>query len=140
MGTPVSGPGKFSQRTDKQPMASLNNADYGEQKAYKQLQQDAPMAASGDLPPGGMDFASLFGNPASRVVPLTEDSRQPGVPVTDGANAGMGAGIEALGLTPEDAQTRAQQAAWLPAYEAMANKPGSSSAARALVRQIKAAQ
>lgn len=141
MGTPVSGPGRFSQRTDRQPMASLNNADYGEQKAYKQLQQDAPMAASGGMPAGqGMDFASLFGNPADRVVPLGQESSQPNIPVTNGAALGMGAGVDALGLPPVDAQTKAKQAAWLPALEAMANKPDSSSAARALVRQIKAAQ
>lgn len=141
MSTPVSGPGRFSQRTDRQPMAQLPNADYGEQKAFKQLQQDAPMSTGGGgVPSGGMDFASMFGDPAGRVVPLGEDSRQPGVPVTDGASMGMGAGIDALGLAPEDAQSKATTAAWLPALEAMANKPDSSSAARALIRQLKAAQ
>lgn len=136
-GMPVSGPGRFSQRTDRQPMAQLPNADYGEQKAYKQLQQDAPMASSSQLPPG-TDFSSLFGSAASRVIPMNQESGMPGVPVTDGAELGAGSGIEALGLQPEDAKTNATLAAWLPAWEAMANKPDSSSAARALVRKTKA--
>jgi hypothetical protein len=138
-GMPVSGPGKFSQRTDKQPMQSLNNADYGEQKAYKQLQQDAPMASQPSVPAGqGMDFSSLFGNAASRVIPLGQESGMPNTPVTDGAALGPGAGPEALGLGPADAQTAAKLQAWLPALEFMANKPDSSSAARALVRRLKA--
>jgi hypothetical protein len=124
-----------------QPQAQLPNANYGEQKAYKQLQQDAPMAASSGVPSGqGMDFASMFGNPASRVVPLGADTSQPNTPVTDGAAMGMGAGLDALGLTPEDMQSNAKLKAWLPALEGMANKPDSSAAARALIRQLKAAQ
>jgi hypothetical protein len=137
-GMQVSGPGKFSQRTDKQPLASLNNADYGEQKAYKQLQQDAPMAASPSVPSGqGMDFSSLFGNAASRVIPIGQESGQPGVPVTNGASMGAGAGMDALGLQPVDAASQAEIKAWLPALEAMANNPNSSSSARALVRKMK---
>lgn len=137
-GIPVSGPGKFSQRTDRQPIAAVPNADYGEQKAYKQLQQDAPMAASPGTPPAGMDFDSLFGSAASRVIPMDQESGQPNVPVTDGANAGPGVDMSALGIAPQDAQSMAKLKAWLPALEAMANKPDSSAAARALVRRLKA--
>lgn len=140
-GMPVSGPGRFSQRTDKQPLAQLNNADYGEQKAYKQLQQDAPMASAPGTPPGPpMDFDSLFGSAAGRVIPMGQDSGQPNVPVTDGANAGPGSDMSALGIMPQDAQSMAKMKAWLPALEAMANKPDSSAAARALVRRLKATQ
>lgn len=136
---PVSGPGKFSQRTDRQPMAQLPNADYGEQKAYKQLQQDAPMASAPGVPSGGgMDFESLFGPASSRVIPMNQESGQPGVPVTDGAALGPGAGVDALGLSPENAQSKAELAAWMPALEKIANKPTSSSSARALIRSMKA--
>lgn len=141
-GIPVSGPGKFSQRTDRQPIRDIPNADYGEQTAYKQLQQDAPMARQPDMPPAsamrGMDFASLFGNPADRVVPMGADSQEPNTPVTDGANFGPGADSSSLGLKAPDAQSNAQLASWLPALEFLASKPDSSIQARALVRSIKA--
>src|SRR5690242_8754259 len=99
-GMPVSGPGKFSQRTDKQPLAQLNNADYGEQKAYKQLQQDAPMAKAPDLPGGTPDLSQLFQGASANVVPMSAPTQQPGTPVTDGAAAGPGRGVEAMGVNP----------------------------------------
>lgn len=137
-GIPVSGPGKFSQRTDRQPMAQLPNADYGEQKAYKQLQQDAPMAASPGVPPAqGMDFASMFGNPADRVVPLNAESSQPGVPVTDGAALGAGAGTDAMGFSkPRSQQDLQNLASQLPVLQFMANQPNASWGLRQLVRNI----
>lgn len=139
MGTPVSGPGKFSQRTDKQPIATLNNANYGEQKDYKQLQQDAPVAASPQQGPApAMDFASMFGNAAGRVVPMNAESTQPNVPVTNGASMGAGAGTEALGLQSQQTDLKAM-ASQLPVIEFMANQPNASWGLRNLVRQIKGA-
>lgn len=134
MGTPVSGPGKFSQRTDKQPIQAVPNADYGEQKAYKQLQQDAPMASSPELP-SGASFSDLFGDPSQRVTPLNADSTQPGVPVTDGAALGPGAGADMLGSPNE--QAKQTNAAYMVVYEFLANQPGTSDSARNLVRQMK---
>ena len=134
-GTPVSGPGKFSQRTDKQPIAQLNNANYGEQKAYKQLQQDAPMAASPDVPGGKPDLSQMFQGASANVTPIGADSSQPNTPVTDGANAGPGQGQAAV--TPPTSQASKVLASYLPALEFMANQPGTSDAARNLVRQIK---
>lgn len=137
-GIPVSGPGPYSQRTDRQPIQQVPNAGYGEQKAYKQLQQDAPMAASSGMPQGSMDFASLFGNPADRVIPMGAESSQPGTPVTDGAALGMGQGMAALGLgdsrSKQDMQNLASQ---LPVLEYMANQPNASWGLRQLVRNIK---
>jgi hypothetical protein len=139
-GQPVSGPGKFSQRTDKQPIASLDNANYGEQKDYKQLQQDAPVAAAPQGPPagGGMDFSSMFGSAANRVVPMDAESTQPNVPVTNGASMGAGAGTEALGLQSGKTDLKAM-ASQLPVIEFMANQPNASWGLRNLVRQIKGA-
>ena len=133
---PVSGPGKFSQRTDRQPIAQLNNADYGEQKAYKQLQQDAPMASAPGMP-GTPDLSQMFSGAAANVVPMGQPSGQPGVPVTNGADAGPGVGMDALGLQSPDQQAAAQTAAYMPAYMFLANKPGSSSTARNLIRRIR---
>jgi len=137
-GIPVSGPGQFSRRTDRQPIQQIPNADYGEQKAYKQLQQDAPVAQSSGMPQGSMDFASMFGNPADRVVPMGAESSQPGVPVTDGAALGMGQGMDALGLgvsrSQQDLRNLASQ---LPVLEFMANQPNASWGLRQLVRSVK---
>lgn len=133
MGTPVSGPGGFSQRTDKavsEANRNLPNADYGEQAQYQEQQAGAPMAQS------GMDFASIFGNPGASVVGLGEPSQRPEVPVTDGAAVGPGAGMEAI-ATGTDPMTD-QMRAWIPALEWMANQPNSSDSARNLLRQVKA--
>lgn len=133
MGTPTSGPGQFSKRTDKavsQANRSLPNPDYGEQAAYQEQQQGAPMAQGGGAP----DFSSMFGNPSSNVVGLGEDTTMPDVPVTDGADSGPGAGSEILpGGQPNPNLSKLK--AYLPALEYMADN-GNSDAARNLVRQI----
>lgn len=142
MAIPVSGPGPYSQRTDRQAIQSVPNAGYGEQKAYKQLQQDAPVAQDSGMPAaggGGMDFASMFGSPADRVVPMNAESNQPGTPVTDGAALGAGAGVSALNLqSPKSKQDLQNLAPQLPVLEWMANRPNASWGLRQLVRQIKA--
>jgi hypothetical protein len=133
MGTPVSGPGPFSQRSDKQPQQTLPNANYGENKDYQELQSGAPMAAdSGHI---AQSFSQLFGNPAQNVTGLNADSTMPDVPVTDGAAMGPGQGPEALSSS-QSAQNN-QMAAWLPALEFIANQPGGSDSAKNLVRQLK---
>lgn len=134
MGTPVSGPGQFSQRTDKavsEANRQLPNAGYGEQAQYQEQLAGAPMAQSQP------SFGDMFGNPSSRVIGFGEGSQQPNTPVTDGAALGEGAGLEALSSTPPD--PRLQQArAWIPALEWMANQPGSGDSARNFLRQVKA--
>ena len=140
MGTPVSGPGKFSERTDKavgEANRNLPDAGYGEQAAYQEQQGGAAMAQSGG---GNVDFASLFGDPTSRVVGLNEPSAQPDTPVTDGAALGAGAGMEALGLADQKAQDLQSIVPYLPVLEFMANQPGASWAMRNLVRKAKAMQ
>lgn len=136
MGTPVSGPGRFSERTDKavgEANRQLPNADYGEQAAYQEQLAGAPAAQS----PSSPSFSDMFGSPASRVIGFDADSQQPDVPVTDGAALGAGAGLEALGTTPPD--PRLQQArSWIIALEWMASQPGSGDSARNFLRQVKA--
>lgn len=137
-GIPVSGPGPYSQRTDRQPIQSVPNAGYGEQKAYKQLQQDAPMAQSGGAAAAPMDFATLFGSAADRVIPMDAESNQPGTPVTSGASMGAGVGIEALNLGDDKSKRDLQNLApQLPFLEWMANRPDASWGLRQLVRRVK---
>lgn len=134
MGTPVSGPGGFSKRTDKavsEANRSLPNAGYGEQAEYQEQVQGAPMGADG---PG---FSEMFGNPASGVIPLGAETAQPETPVTDGAALGAGAGPEALSSTQLNDPTLDKLRAYLPALQYMADA-GNSDSARNMVRQIQA--
>lgn len=136
MSTPVSGPGGFSKRTDRavsEANRSLPNADYGEQAAYQEQVGGAPMAESVNVE--GMNFNDLFGNAAANVTPLDAESALPGIPVTDGADAGLGAGSEALSSSQQ--QSTNYMASYLTVLEFIANQPGSSDSARNLVRQIK---
>lgn len=132
--TTPSGPGQFSKRTDKavsEANRSLPNADYGEQAQYQEQLQGAPMAQ--DVT--GMNFNDLFGNSAGNVTPLDAESAMPDVPVTDGAALGPGAGVDALSSSQSLANT--YMASYLPVLEYMASRPGSSDAARNLVRVLK---
>lgn len=136
MTTPVSGPGQFSQRTDKavtNANTTLPNAAYGENKDYQDLKSAAPMATDGGAI--ASSFGSLFGNPSANVVGLNEDSSMPDVPVTDGAALGPGQGPEAL--SSSQSQSNQYLASYMIALEFMANQPGSSDAARNLVRVLK---
>lgn len=139
---PVSGPGALSKRTDggpgaKQPLRVPTGGAYGDASALQQTEQGAPMGASaGSAAPA----ASLLAGMSVPSGPgLAAPTQQPGVPVTDGAASGPGAGPEALGLPVQQDQDMQALAAYLPVFEHMASQPGSSSAARNLVRSIKGA-
>ena len=137
MTTPVaSGPGALSRRTDRGPaqkIRELPDAEYGEAATYKDLQQSAPLAQS----PGAEGVPTQENPYANQVVPLGEPSLNPGMPVTDGAAAGAGAGLEALGLVPQSDQDMQKWMAYLPVLEYMANQEGASWAMRNVVRQLK---
>lgn len=138
MTTPVSGPGQFSKRTDKAVGAanrSLPNPEYGEQAQYQEQLAAAPLANTQSMNVEGMNFNDLFGNAADSVVGLGEDTQMPDVPVTDGADAGAGAGSEVLSSTQQTADN--YMASYLPVLEFIANQPGSSDAARNMVRNLK---
>lgn len=136
MGTPVSGPGKFSQRTDKavsNANSTLPNAAYGENKDYQDIRSAAPMAASPGVPE---DLGALMGSMRPEAIGLGEPSQQPDVPVTDGAAVGPGAGLEAIAPPPED-PAASRNASWMSALIYMADRPNSSDSARNLVRTLK---
>lgn len=99
------------------------------------------MASTGNGLPPGTDFSSLFGNAASRVVPMGAESSQGNVPVTAGAAAGPGPGLDALGISQNlGAEDLAKLKPYLPVLEFMGNSSGASHAMRNLVRQVKAMQ
>jgi hypothetical protein len=137
--TTPSGPGAFSQRTDKavgNANASLPNAQYGENRDYQDIKAGAPMA-TGDMQATPINLQQLFAGMGQSTIPMNAESQLPNVPVTDGAAAGAGAGPEALGLSSPPPNQDAIKAA-LFAAEWMANRPGSSDSARNLIRKLKA--
>src|SRR5437899_2709769 len=138
MGTPTPGPGKFSQRTDKavsEANRDLPNAGYGEQAAYQEQQQGAKMAqdAGGNTP----NFADLFGQASSRVVPMNSPTTQPDVPVTAGAASGAGPGQEALNLPDQQNEDLQKLQGDMTLFEFMENQPGASWTMRNVVRKVK---
>lgn len=81
---PVSGPGSLSGRTDGQ----LAQPGSGQRVNTSRSQASTPGAGPG-------------ADPLAQIVGLGEPSTQPGVPVTDGAALGAGAGLDVLGLPGE---------------------------------------
>ena len=87
----VSGPGKFSQRTDggpgdSQPIRYVPGMDYGGGQELMDIQAGAPMAA--DSGPS--------------VIPFHAPTQRPDEPVTHGAPVGAGPGPEALPVGAPD--------------------------------------
>jgi len=132
----VSGPGKFAKRTDSQPVTDIPNAAYGEQAAFRSIQQGAPMAVGQSTPPVG---ASNGGAPPG-VTPLTAPSQRPNEPVTSGADLGAGPTSAVLGIpsTPQAQRSRDSQDLQ-PALQAMisyAESEHASAGFRRYVREV----
>lgn len=121
-GAPLSPPGALSQRTDKQPAMQLPDAGYGEQAAFQEIQQGAPMA--GMAPPPDM-FAP---------------TERPDVPLYDGAAYGPGAGPEALPTSTSFDSDNAMIAKYLPQFEQMAAQEGTPDSFRQFVRYLRGAR
>lgn len=138
MTTPtVSGPGALSRRTDTSPtqkLATLPDADYGENAAYQDLQRGAGLAQSS----GGEQMQPQPNPYMQQIVPMGAPTQNPNTPVTDGAAAGPGADMSALGLVPQSQQDMRQWLPYLPVLEVEANKEGASWTMRNVVRQLKA--
>jgi hypothetical protein len=132
---PVSGPGAHSRRTDgKQPSMDLPDADYGEGAAFQDIQSSAPLAQTGST-----SGASAAGAPMlpSGLTGLGAPTTQPDMPVTDGADYGMGAGQEALGLPPSASKQDAQYLSkYLPTLISIAERDDTPPGTKAWVRNI----
>lgn len=87
---PVSGPGKFSQRTDggpEQPMRYVPGMPYGEGQELMDIQHGAPMAEAA----------------GPQMIPFHAPTERPDEPITHGAPIGAGPGPEALPVgAPDD--------------------------------------
>ena len=96
-GTPVSPPGKFSQRTDMaaQPKMDLPDAQYGEAAQFDALQGAAPMAAKPQ---------------PVKASPLRAPSARPDEPVTAGAPFGPGDSMSPMTVATPGAAGQGQMA------------------------------
>lgn len=143
---PVSGPGSLSRRTDggpgksngRQPVAELPDAGYGEQAAFRSIQQGAPIQKveppTGGAPGGAPQAGAL-------PPPLDAPTGRPGEPVTSGVDIGAGPGSDSLGLfdpstmAADDIRNAMQ---YLPTLQYIVDSsPRASSSTRALVRYLR---
>ena len=86
----VSGPGKYAKRLDRMP-ANF----YGDQKQMGEIASGAPLAKTPDVrptPTSDMQQAA----PMGEVTPLFAPTQRPTEPITNGIDAGAGAGSSAL--------------------------------------------
>lgn len=133
----VSGPGANSARTDGGVM-NPNSPAYGEVADVQNLTAAAPLAgtpgaAAQGGAPAGVDLSAIVG--------LGAPSQDPGLPVTAGAAAGDGPGLEVLGLPQDPVAERRQDVksispAQLQVLLARASEPDATPSFKRLVRQV----
>lgn len=138
---PVSGPGKLARRTDGgpgQPVRDLADARYGENKAYVEAQQAAPMSGGQSAP--SMAGAGMGGLPdLSGITPFDAPSARPEEDVMAGMPTGPGGGSTASpmgpgNLTPEQA---ARLQSYLPVLVILASQPDADPQTKKFVRQLR---
>lgn len=114
---------------------------YGEGQALMQTQEAAPLAAAPSIEQSGMPSGLASAAASQPVIPLNAPSQRPEEPVTFGADAGAGAGMEALGLFDADQiandKYRAQIATYMPALLRIAAMPTTSPTTRAVIRKLR---
>ena len=91
----VSGPGKYSVRTDSLRMGSTS---YGEGIDTAEIKSGAPLASTPDQRP--MPAAEVRDAAMAPVTELFAPTSRPNEPVTNGIDLGAGAGASALSMRP----------------------------------------
>jgi hypothetical protein len=133
----VSGPGKFSKRTDG---LSFQSTEYGSGVENTANKAGAPLAKTADVRATSRSEMGMAPSQTRAVTPLFAPSERPDEPVTSGIAMGDGPGPEVLGInnnldTQED---KDRMLSYLPALEVVAASPNSSQAFRNYVRQLRA--
>ena len=133
----VSGPGKFSKRTDG---LSFQSTEYGSGVENAANKAGAPMARTADV--RGARASDVRAAAAQApVTPLFAPTQRPDEPITAGIPMGAGPGPEVLGINAPSADTDADRQrllSYLPALEAIAQSPTSSQSFRNYVRLLRA--
>ena len=93
----VSGPGKFSKRTDG---LSFESTEYGSGVANAANKAGAPLAKTPDVRPTSRSEMGMAPSQMEPVTPLYAPSQRPDEPITSGIAMGEGPGPEALGMQP----------------------------------------
>lgn len=101
----VSGPGKFSKRTDLQ----YQSENYGDGVAYDAIKAGAPMETAGATPHATPTQVRQAAEQAP-VVGLYAPTQRPEEPITHGVDIGPGAGSEALMMQSKFAQDKVSNA------------------------------
>lgn len=129
----VSGPGKYSRRTDgRQPVRDLPDADYGGNKEFREIQEGAQMAASRE------NVASAAQAPPPEFTPLDAEG-DPNSPVTAGVDMGEGPGSDVLNLAPDEgsaADLRSRFGPMIPVLIRMADSSYASASFKEDVRDL----
>jgi len=131
----VSGPGKFSKRTDGM---SFQSTEYGSGVENTANKAGAPLATTPDVRPTSQ---SEMGMAPSQITPLYAPSERADEPITAGIAMGEGPGPEALGMNQPSVDTdadRQRMLSYLPALETIAQSPSSSQSFRNYVRLLRA--
>ena len=93
----VSGPGKFSKRTDG---LSFQSTEYGSGVENTANKAGAPLATTPDVRPTSRSEMGMAPSQMEPVTSLYADSQRPEEPITSGIAMGAGPGPEALGMQP----------------------------------------
>ena len=134
----VSGPGKFSKRTDG---LSFESTEYGSGVENAANKAGAPLARTPDVRPTSRSEMGMAPSQMEPVTPLYAPSGRPDEPITAGIAMGEGPGPEALGMNQPSVDTDADRQkllSYLPALEAIAQSPSSSQSFRNYVRLLRA--
>jgi len=133
----VSGPGKFSKRTDG---LSFESTEYGSGVEQAAIKSGAPMARTADVRGARASDVRAAATQAP-ITPLYAPTQRPEEPITAGIPMGAGPGPEVLGINQPSADTDADRQrllSYLPALEAIAQSPTSSQSFRNYVRLLRA--
>ena len=126
----VSGPGKYSVRTDK---LELGSTAYGEGVETQAIKSGAPLAKTADTRPTP---ASAMGQPVTSLYAPTE---RPDEPVTSGIDSGPGAGSDSLMINqPADyTNFNANIQSYTPVLSYIASLQNTSPETRRAIRQLR---
>ena len=132
----VSGPGKFSKRTDG---LSFQSPEYGAGVENTANKAGAPLATTPDV--RGARASDVRAAAQESITPLYAPTQRPEEPITSGIPMGAGPGPEVLGMNQPSVDTDADRQkllSYLPALEAIAQSPSSSQSFRNYVRLLRA--
>ena len=107
----VSGPGKFSKRTDG---LSFQSTEYGSGVENAAIKSGAPLARTADVRPTSLSEQGMAPSQLEPVTPLFAPSQRPDEPITAGIAMGPGPGPEVMGARPIQIKTSDTLAKLLP--------------------------